>query len=468
MVNPWLAMAPGTDPAERSRAVRRAHEAFVADGSVAATVRPVVAESWRRSAHARVPLESTVPIDLTGTELEEYRRAHPLARAMPVVRELLGGIAEDAVHLFSVCDDQGRLLWVEGHTGLRRRAERMNFVAGARWDERHAGTNAPGTALTVGHAVQIFATEHYNRRVQPWSCAAAPVRDPHTGRVLGAVDLTGGDHLAAPHSLALVRATARAAEAELSAARPYGAVPRVALTALGQDQALLVVDGRRTRLGPRHSEIMVLLAAHPEGLTGERLAVELYGERADLRSPVTLRAELSRLRRLVGPLLVSRPYRLCGPVLTDVRAVADQLAAGDVHAAVRTYRGPLLPLSEAPGVRRIGRTLEDALRRAVLDCRDGGLLRRWADTPWGEHDLEVYETLLAVLSRDAPGRQAVLRRTERLRAAYGLGASPPRPPARCPSRPPAPPTRPCPAPAPPALVPHREGRRPLPAPGTRA
>ena len=85
------------------------------------------------------------------------------------------------------------MLWVEGHAAVRHRAERMNFVAGARWDESHAGTNAPGTALAVDHAVQIFAAEHFAARAA-WTCAAAPIHDPHTGRLLGAVDITGGDH----------------------------------------------------------------------------------------------------------------------------------------------------------------------------------------------------------------------------------------------------------------------------------
>jgi transcriptional regulator of acetoin/glycerol metabolism len=92
----------------------------------------------------------------------------------------------------------------------------MNFVAGARWDESHAGTNAPGTALALDHSVQIFAAEHFSRLVQPWTCVAAPIHDPRTGRPLGAVDITGGDHVANPHSLALVQATARAAEALLA------------------------------------------------------------------------------------------------------------------------------------------------------------------------------------------------------------------------------------------------------------
>ncbi|MFD8868699.1 GAF domain-containing protein [Streptomyces sp. NPDC059590] len=420
MVNPWLAMASGADPAERVRAVRRAHEEFLTEGAVSPTVRPVVADSWRRSASARVAQDGLAPIDLADAELEAYRADHPLARVMPLFRELLGTFAQDGAHLLAVCDEQGRMLWVEGHAGVRHQAERMNFVAGARWDERHAGTNAPGTALTVDHAVQIFAAEHYHRAVQPWTCAAAPVHDPHTGRLLGAVDITGGDHLAAPHSLALVQATARAAEGRLAAEAPRPSGPRVRLTALGRDEALLVTDGRRLRLGPRHSEIMVLLAAHPEGLSGDRLALELYGDQADRRSPVTLRAELSRLRRLVGSLLGSRPYRLCAPVRADVAAVAEELAAGNTHAAARAYAGPLLPLSEAPGVCRMRRIVEDDVRRAVLACGDPELLRWWTRAPWGEDDLEAGEALLAALPAHAPGRASLLPRVRRLRAAYGL------------------------------------------------
>ena len=62
---------------------------------------------------------------------------------------------------------------------------------------------------------EIFGPEHYNTVVQPWSCSAAPIRDPD-GRLLGAVDITGGENLATPRALALVRATARAVEAELA------------------------------------------------------------------------------------------------------------------------------------------------------------------------------------------------------------------------------------------------------------
>ncbi|OEV14131.1 GAF domain-containing protein, partial [Streptomyces nanshensis] len=242
MLNPWLALETGADAAERSGQVRRAHEEFVTRGAIGADVRHVVAESWRRCAGAAVEPESVAGIDLADADLAAYRAAHPLARVMPLFRELLGTVADDGAHLLSVCDEHGRMLWVEGHTQVQRLAERMNFVPGARWSERYIGTNAPGTALAVDHAVQIFTAEHYCRPVQEWTCAAAPVHDPRTHRVIGAVDITGGDHLAAPQSLALVQATARAAEAhlaELAAGGGTSADGGPVLNALGCDEALL-------------------------------------------------------------------------------------------------------------------------------------------------------------------------------------------------------------------------------------
>jgi hypothetical protein len=162
----------------------------------------------------------------------------------------------------------------------------------------------------------------------------------------------------------------------------------------------------------------VLLAAHPEGLTGERLAMELYGERAV--TPVTLRAELSRLRGLLGPLLESRPYRLRTVPHTDHDAVGEALAEGDLRAALSAYRGPLLPLSEAPGVVRLRRLLEDRLRRALLASRDAVLLEEWVRTPWGEDDLEIWEALLARRQNGQARTAALSGRVRELRRAYGL------------------------------------------------
>ncbi|MBW5486318.1 GAF domain-containing protein, partial [Streptomyces bambusae] len=361
MGDPSVALPVGADPAARSRELRRAHAAFTADGRIEGPVRSVIATSWRRCARARVSPECAARLDLGRRDVRAYREQHPLARVLPVFRELVGSFAAHEGHLLAVCDARGSLLWVEGDTGTLTRAEGLGFVPGARWSESAMGTNAPGTAVAVGAPVQVFGPEHFSRRVHPWTCAAAPVRDPRTGRILGAVDITGGDGLAHPHSLAFVQAVARAAESQLALLDPLAPQEAGTLSALGRDEALLVADGRRVRLGRRHSEIMTLLAHRPEGLSGQELLVALYEDEAV--SPVTLRAEMSRLRALLGPrVLLSRPYRTAVPLEADFTAVSRRLASGAVSAALTGYAGPLLPGSTAPGVVRLRRRIEDAAR----------------------------------------------------------------------------------------------------------
>ncbi|MFI9172692.1 GAF domain-containing protein [Streptomyces lincolnensis] len=396
LTDPWVALEPGADPAEHARMLRRAHETFTEAGTVPRPVRPVVADSWRRSARAGVGPDGTADVELMDGDLGAYRAEHPLARVMPLFRELLGTFAADGEHLLAVCDAHGRLLWVEGHPSTRRRAGRMNFVPGARWAETSVGTNAPGTAVAVDRPVQVFAAEHFIRRVQPWTCAAAPVHDPRSGRVLGAVDITGGDGLAHPHSLGFVQAVARAAESHLALLAPEQPVLGTPeLTALGRDEAQLRVEGRRIRLSRRHSEILVLLARHPEGLSGDELLCALYEDESV--PPVTLRAELARLRRLLGPtLLASRPYRLTVPVESDVAVVERRLETGAVIAAAAAYAGPLLPGSQAPTVVRLRRRIADGLRTALIARRDPDLLADWAHAAWGEDDLDVWRALAAV------------------------------------------------------------------------
>ncbi|MBT2407831.1 MULTISPECIES: helix-turn-helix domain-containing protein [unclassified Streptomyces] len=417
MGGPSVALPGGADPAERTRVLRQAHTAFTQDGRVESPVRAVIAKSWRRCVRARVSPECTPRVELAEAELSEYRERHPLARVMPVFRDLVGAFAANGAHLLAVCDARGSLLWVEGEAGTLRRAEDLGFVPGAHWAETAMGTNAPGTAVAVGEPVQVFGAEHFSRRVHPWTCAAAPVRDPRTGGLLGAVDITGGDGLAHPHSLAFVQAVARAAEAQLAllaTASPAPADPAAArdtLTALGRDEALLVSGGREMPLGRRHSEIMALLAHHPEGLSGEELAVALYEDESV--SAVTLRAEISRLRGLLGARrLLSRPYRTAAPLDADFTAVTRYLAAGAVSAALNRYPGPLLPASTAPGIARLRRRIEDQARAAVIARADPGLLTDWVCSPWGADDAGVWRALAEVLPPE--GRPAALARVRSL------------------------------------------------------
>ena len=113
--------------------------------------------------------------------------------------------------------------------------------------------------------------------------------------------------------------------------------PQVYLKAIGEPRARVTVDGTTLRLSPRHSEMLVLMALHPDGLSARELAAELFDDPTKLMS---VRAEVSRLRRQLVGLIATRPYRLLGDL------DADFLQNG------RTPDGVLLPGTMSAGVLR--------------------------------------------------------------------------------------------------------------------
>ncbi|MBW5486453.1 GAF domain-containing protein [Streptomyces bambusae] len=93
-------------------------------------------------------------------------------------------------------------------------------------------------------------------------------------------------------------------------------------------------------LSPRHAELLFLLAERPRGWSAAELAQEVFG---DPTRTVTVRAELSRVRRHLAGVLAHRPYRFADDVEVELIRPADPLL--------------LLPHSTAPAVvgARLGR-----------------------------------------------------------------------------------------------------------------
>lgn len=389
-------------------------------------MRAEVTASWERSAAAGVDVtQREAPIALETPDLRGQREAHALARVFPLLDDVLGREVRDCGAVMALADAEGTLLWVCGTPERLREAERIGFVEGSNWDERLAGTNAPGLALATGRDAFITRDEHFRSAVRSWSCAATPIHDPGTSRVLGVLDVTGGDALVVPQTMAMVRAAARLAEAELARQAPPPARGdratglRIVLELLGHDEALVTVDdGRgklaRLRLSRRHSEILALLASSPAGLSGDELGALLYEEDG---GSSTLRAELNRLRGLLGDeLLASRPYRLAAPVTGDWLAVEAQLAAGDLRGAMRGYGGPVLPRSTAPGVVRLRESLAASLRQALLRSGAPDLMSTWTRSGWGRDDYDMWLAQRSVVPASSPMRALVEGQIARLDA----------------------------------------------------
>ena len=188
--------------------------------------------------------------------------------------------------------------------------------------------------------------------------------------------------------------------------------PSLQLKLLGSGQPTAIVGGREIALTLRRAEVLALLLLHPSGLTAEQLMLQLYGDEGN---PTTVRAEMHRLRNLLGSgVLDTKPYRIIADVTGDVTQVQTALRQGNLHTALTLYAGPLLGRSDAPALRLERDELDATIRRASLDARSADALWQFAQTPTGAQDLEIFESLAAVLPTDDPRRAAVAARLARL------------------------------------------------------
>ncbi|GAA2772083.1 helix-turn-helix domain-containing protein [Streptomyces virens] len=382
-----------------SRWVPRMRAAGPRPSGVAA-LRDDVAESWVRSLSSVDPTQDSAPA-ADGDTVRHRWNASPLRRPVDGLAEELRSIAEDAGFVTAVTDESGTILWTCGGRTMRRRAERVNFAPGGRWDEPAMGTNALSLALRTGRPSSVFSAEHLVTALHGWVCYCAPVHGPD-GRLLGVLDMSTTWDRSHPLAMSTVRSLAATIEARLRAEAPRRA-PRapapVRLTCLGSEQAVRE-GGVPLVLRPRQLEILTLLALEPDGFPPERLRTALYGDRPVTAS--TFKAEISHLRRALDGGVTTRRYALTAPVSCDAADVLRALESGDADTALDLYRGPLLPRSVAPGIEAWRTFLEVAVREAVLASgRPEHALRLGERAPY---DAEVHEHALRLLDAGDPRR----------------------------------------------------------------
>ncbi len=224
----------------------------------------------------------------------------------------------------------------------------------------------PGTALALvqlaARVAELEVQQAHVARLERLRAVAAPVVARVGGRAL-AVDLDGhvaaATGLSAPDRVALPEGLAggRAVLVGLGTAAveplPGGWLLRFGGAEEHQPptDAELDLRGSAPRLHvrgasgswshpltPRHAEILLALATRRAGRTAGELAEDLF---ADSSRTVTVRAEMSRLRRVLGPVLCGRPYRVAPQVRLTVALPED--------------RATLLPGSNAPVVSALRR-----------------------------------------------------------------------------------------------------------------
>ncbi|WP_232665028.1 helix-turn-helix domain-containing protein [Pseudonocardia sp. TRM90224] len=320
------------DPVEHAHVLRDVFEKVLSGDRSRVAPRSLVSASWQRSLAAHIdPDLRTPPVVLADAELPDMRSAHPLNEVMPLLRSTLVSIADEAMHVMLVTDADGTILWREGAARLLVAADGVGLSPGTKWTEDAIGTNAMGTTLAVDAPVQIHSAEHLVRTYHTWTCAAAPVHDPDTGTILGAIDISGPLHTVHPAMVQLVSATAQLAENQLRV-RLAIADERLRVRNMphlvslrGSAGALVTPSGR-------------IIAGEPYGAWPERVELPEGGDRIQL---------VDGREMIVEPL--AEGYLLRAPrATTTTRRSALSLRLMGQAAPTATLNGRSLPLTLRP------------------------------------------------------------------------------------------------------------------------
>jgi len=182
-------------------------------------VRSVIETSWSRCRSARVdPERSRAQSPAAKEDLRRLQHRHRdlVDASVPIMQQARDFLSESGTMMI-LTDPTGMILETEGDQVTLDAAQDVRLVSGANWNELACGTNAIGTALSVGQPVQVHAAEHFCAGIKPWTCSATVVRDPASGEVLGALDVSGLSATFHRQWLALAVVAAGRIEASLAA-----------------------------------------------------------------------------------------------------------------------------------------------------------------------------------------------------------------------------------------------------------
>ncbi len=181
------------------------------------THKKLITESWQRCRdfglqHDAAPELQKLQRSDTGILLDSQR--HLIQTTAHAVLPYYDNILNNSPCLILLADSRGQVLNSWGERRFLTKAQRQWFAAGASWQEVNTGTNAIGTALAAGEAVQIQRDEHYFKRHRYMIGSAAPIFDA-SNQLLGVLDISSDTYMPQAHTLGMVRLMSQSIENRL-------------------------------------------------------------------------------------------------------------------------------------------------------------------------------------------------------------------------------------------------------------
>ena len=319
-----------------------------------------ISASWQRSQSASP--DKLVPLEDPYETKYRWHESAIHASAKQELGQLIEVVSEGEL-VAAISDPSGRLLWTYASEHMQNRASDVNFIAGGRWGEQSAGTNAVGLCLVTQKPVTVFSAEHFHSTLHEWVCYAAPIIHPQTGKLVGTLDLSSTWDKHTPLGQAAIEQMAKSIANKLPAHQPQA---ELELHMLGQPR--VIFQGKTLALSLRHCEILCLLALNPRGMSLNALHDALYGDQKVTQS--TLKSEISTLRTLLQGQIDSRPYRLKMTCWADFIELWSTIRNQNVGRAFNLYQGSLLTSSVSPEVEQWRHCIDAVMSKSLDSCDD--------------------------------------------------------------------------------------------------
>ena len=245
-------------------------------------------------------------------------------------------ILSNSACIIVLADRQGHVLntWGQDRFG---RGQYHGLVEGNQWTERGVGTNAIGTAITSGRAIQVGRDEHYLRANRYMVGSASPIYD--TGNeLLGVLDISSDAYLPQDHTLGMVKLMSLSVE------------NRLIFAAFQQHHFIVSFNTNLTSLDSHWSGLLVLDDEGTIVSANRRAEIVLARDLALLNIAQLFDCDMREIKN--QPLHMPMKQRALGrfqlymkvmPPVTQVMKVPDFRASGGYQAPPQQIDKPVMP-----------------------------------------------------------------------------------------------------------------------------